>query len=72
MRGRSQVEADGETFFASAGDATWLPWEMPHRFINPSSTECLRIFWTYESVSATRTIDDTGEARPILAEHQPA
>ena len=68
VRGWASVEIDGETFSASAGDVTWLPRDVPHRFINPSATEDLRIFWTYASVSATRTLVETGETGPILAE----
>ena len=69
VSGRATVEVDGEMFNASSGDVTWLPPDVPHRFINPSETETLRIFWTYASVSATRTLVETGETGPILAEH---
>jgi len=69
VRGRATVEIDGETFSASAGDVTWLPRDVPHRFINPSDSENLRIFWTYASVSATRTLVETGETGAVLAEH---
>lgn len=69
VRGRATVEVDGETFGASVGDVTWLPRDVPHRFINPSETEILRIFWTYASISATRTLVETGETGPVLAEH---
>lgn len=69
VSGQATVEVDGEMFSASAGDVTWLPSGVPHRFINPSETETLRIFWTYASVAATRTLVETGETGPILAEH---
>lgn len=68
VAGRATVEVDGETFGAEVGDVTWLPGEVPHRFVNPSETEPLRIFWTYASTGATRTLVETGETAPILAE----
>ncbi|MEO1238123.1 MAG: cupin domain-containing protein [Pseudomonadota bacterium] len=70
VSGRATVEVDGDTFPASAGDVVWQPADIPHRFINPSETETLRIYWTYASVDATRTLVDTGETGPILAEHR--
>ena len=70
VSGQATVEVDGETFPASAGDVVWQPEMIPHRFINPSQTETLRIYWTYASVDATRTLVETGETGPILAEHR--
>ncbi|NNK78992.1 MAG: cupin domain-containing protein [Litoreibacter sp.] len=70
VSGAAEVEVDGARFEAEAGDVTWLPENLPHRFINPSETEPLRIFWTYASVNATRTLVESGETGPILAEHQ--
>jgi len=70
VSGRAIVEVDGEQFGASAGDVVWQPENLPHRFINPSKTEPLRIYWTYASVDATRTLVATGETGPILAEHR--
>lgn len=72
VEGRATVEIDGEMFEAVAGDVTWLPANVPHRFINPSRTDKLRIFWTYATVDATRTLVESGETGPILAEHKPA
>lgn len=69
VQGRADVEVYGEIFTAKAGDVTWLPRGAPHRFINPSDDETLRIFWTYASIHATRTLVDSGETGPILAEH---
>lgn len=67
--GRARVEIDGAYFDANTGDVTWLPANVPHRFINPSETQVLRIFWTYASIAATRTLVETGAEGPILAEH---
>lgn len=70
VQGNATVEVDGAQFSASAGDVVWQPENVPHRFINRSETETLRIYWTYASVSATRTLVETGETGPILAEHK--
>lgn len=70
VSGDATVEVDGERFSAKAGDVVWQPENVPHRFINPSDAEPLRIYWTYASVDATRTLVDTGETAPILAEHR--
>lgn len=51
------------------GDTTWILAGLPHFFRNPSGTATLRIFWTYASVEATRTLVETGDTRPIAAEH---
>ncbi len=66
--GRAIVEVDGEQFEVSAGDVVWQKANVPHRFMNPSKTNGLRIYWTYASVDATRTLVETGETHPILAE----
>jgi putative monooxygenase len=50
-------------------DTTWIPADVPHFFKNASDTEPMRIFWTYASVDATRTIIATGDTRTIDAEH---
>lgn len=69
VEGTATVEVDGAFFTARIGEVTWLPPNVPHRFINASETDPLRIFWTYASVAATRTLVETGETGPILAEH---
>ena len=69
VHGEATVEVDGKQFAAKAGDVVWQPENVPHRFLNPSDTEPLRIYWTYASVKATRTMVETGETGPILAEH---
>ena len=51
------------------GDTCWIPPGLAHYFRNASITEPLRIFWTYASVTATRTLVATGETRPVAAEH---
>ena len=68
VQGNETVEVDGKQFLASVGDVTWLPSNVPHRFINSSESESLRIFWTYASGSATRMLVDCGETGPICVE----
>ena len=64
--------------FAEVGDAvrpvqemdtTWIAPEVPHRFRNGSNTAVLKIFWVYAAIDATRTLEATGETRPVAAEH---
>lgn len=69
LEGRGIAEVDGEQREVQAMDTTWIPPEVPHRFRNASDTEPLRIFWVYASVDATRTLVETGETRPVSAEH---
>lgn len=67
--GSAIVEIDGEAHNVAATDVVWIAAGVPHRFRNPSGTDRLRIFWTYASSAATRTLVDTGEERPIVSEH---
>jgi putative monooxygenase len=67
--GRAIVEIDGTEFEVGPQDTTFLPANIPHRFKNASSTEPMRIFWTYASIEANRTVIATGETRRIDAEH---
>ena len=75
----SVIVLDGHAFAVMAGvehavgpgDTSWIPAEMPHYFRNASQTDPLRIFWTYASIKATRTLVATGETRAVAAEHAP-
>ncbi|WP_166802511.1 cupin domain-containing protein [Microvirga pakistanensis] len=69
LEGRAIAEIDGVEHELGPLDTTWLPADVPHRFRNASDTQPMRIFWTYASVDATRTLIATGETRPISAEH---
>jgi HTH-type transcriptional regulator, repressor for puuD len=65
---RAQVgEAEVEL---TAGDATWVPGGVPHRFSNAGDTE-LRIYWVYASSRVTRTVAATGETFEHLADVMP-
>ncbi|WP_230532100.1 cupin domain-containing protein [Microvirga roseola] len=69
LEGRAIAEIDGVEHELGPLDTTWLPADVPHRFRNASDTEPMRIFWTYASVDATRTLIATGKTRSISAEH---
>ena len=67
--GEAVAEIDGEETQLRVGDVTWIPAELPHRFRNPSPDTTLRIFWTYATADATRTLLESGETHTIDAEH---
>lgn len=70
LEGEAICEIDGVQHRLLAHDTTWLPAEVPHRFINASASERMRIFWTYASIEANRTIIATGDMRSIDSERQ--
>jgi quercetin dioxygenase-like cupin family protein len=69
LEGSAVAEIDGVQYELGPHDTTWIPSDVPHRFRNASNTEPMRIFWTYANVDATRTLIETGETRPVAAEH---
>jgi putative monooxygenase len=69
LEGEAIAMIDGVEHRLSASDASWVAAGVPHFFRNASDTAPLRIFWTYASVTATRTNVATGETRPIADEH---
>jgi quercetin dioxygenase-like cupin family protein len=71
LDGYAIAEIDGVRHRLGPNDTTWIRANVPHRFINESDSEPMRIFWTYASVDATRTMIETGETRTIDAEHSP-
>jgi len=68
IEGQAIAEIDGVQHHLDTNDTTWIPANVPHRFINPTDKP-MRIFWIYASVDATRTMIATGEERSIDAEH---
>jgi quercetin dioxygenase-like cupin family protein len=68
IEGEAIAEIDGVEHHLATNDTTWIPANVPHRFINASGKP-MRIFWTYATVDATRTMVATGESRTIDAEH---
>ena len=70
LEGSAVFELDGVEHELRRYDTTWIPPNVPHRFRNASDRDPLRIFWTYASVDATRTMIATGETRSIASEHK--
>jgi HTH-type transcriptional regulator, repressor for puuD len=50
-----------------AGDATWVPAGVAHRFANAGNTE-MRIYWVYAGLYVTRTIVATGKTFEHLSD----
>lgn len=70
LEGTAVAEIDGVETPISAGDVTFIPANVPHRFRNVSETDGMKILWTYASIDATRTLIATGDTRSIDDEHQ--
>ena len=71
IEGEAVAEIGGTRHHLRAGDTTWIPANVPHRFLNESNA-VMRIFWTYATVDATRTMVETGIEQSIDAEHEKA
>jgi HTH-type transcriptional regulator, repressor for puuD len=56
-----------DSFELEAGDATWVPAGVPHRFANRGQGP-MRIYWVYGGREVTRTIVATGETVEHLSE----
>ena len=69
LEGQAVAEIDGAEHALGPTDTTWIPAGTPHRFRNPSATARMRIYWTYASVDATRTVIATGVTTRIDEEH---
>ncbi|MDE1569365.1 cupin domain-containing protein [Aquabacter sp. P-9] len=70
LEGNAIAEIDGVQHEVQPGDVTFIPANIPHRFINRSDTDGMKILWTYASVDATRTLVETGDTRSIDEEHK--
>ena len=68
VEGSAIVETDEGAFTAMAGDVVWQAEGAPHRFANASSEHALRIYWTYATANATRTLVESGETASVLTE----
>jgi len=69
LEGNAIAEVDGERHVLKPQDTTFIPANLPHRFINASDTAPMKILWIYASVDANRTIVATGDTRSIDDEH---
>jgi quercetin dioxygenase-like cupin family protein/heme-degrading monooxygenase HmoA len=68
VEGDAIVDIDGERSALRTFDTTLVPANIPHHFENASEERPMRIFWTYASTEATRTIIASGERSRIDAE----
>jgi len=69
LEGRCIAVIGDKEYLLEPHDTTFIPSGLPHRFINASDKKTAKIFWTYASLEATRTMIATGETHPISAEH---
>ena len=70
LEGHAMLDMEGqETTALNPQDTTWIPANLSHRFRNLSDTKPMKIFWTYASLQATRTLTETGETRAVSSEH---
>lgn len=69
LEGEAAIDVDGQEHPLQPLDSTLIPANVAHRFRNLSATQRMRILWIYGSPDATRTLEATGETRPIAAEH---
>ena len=68
LEGLATAQIGEETFDLVAGQATWVPAGVPHRFLNRGDS-LMRIYWVYGGRHVTRTITATGETFEHLSEH---
>lgn len=70
LEGDAVMDIDGQEYRLQPMDTTFIPPNVVHRFRNLSSSQPMKILWIYASPNATRTLQETGETRPVSAEHQ--
>ncbi|MBF8184267.1 cupin domain-containing protein [Nonomuraea sp. K274] len=69
IQGDAIVDIDGVRTPLRTFDTTFVPANIPHHFENASDSAPMKIFWTYASVDATRTLVASGEHSRVDAEH---
>ncbi|MFJ2620446.1 cupin domain-containing protein [Glutamicibacter sp. NPDC087344] len=69
IEGTAYVDIDGTEFFLETYETTFVPANIVHRFRNASDIEEMKIFWTYASIDATRTMDGSADRHRIDTEH---
>jgi HTH-type transcriptional regulator, repressor for puuD len=67
LEGEAAAVVGQDSFELEAGDATWVPAGVPHRFTNRGQGP-MRIYWVYGGREVTRTIVATGETVEHLSE----
>ncbi len=71
LEGEAVAEIDGTRHFLRTGDTTFIPPNVPHRFLNETDKP-MRIFWIYADINASRTMVATGIEQTIDDEHEKA
>ena len=69
LEGLAVFDCDGQSIDMDAGDITWVPPDVVHRFRNRGETT-MRILWVYGRLDANRTLAESGETAPIAAERR--
>lgn len=64
LEGQAEAEIAGEPHPVGPGETTWIPAGVRHRFRNPTDAR-VRIFWTYASLDADRTLVESGKTGRI-------
>jgi quercetin dioxygenase-like cupin family protein len=64
LEGNARFDHDGGSETMSAGDTTFVPAGVAHRFVN-AGAGALRLYFVYGSATPTRTMVETGETFPI-------
>lgn len=67
LEGVALAEIGNESLELTAGDATWVPAGVPHRFANRGAGP-MRIYWVYGGRHVTRTMTATGETFEHLSD----
>jgi HTH-type transcriptional regulator, repressor for puuD len=67
LDGEAVAEIGDSRFDLVAGEATWVPAGIPHRFLNRGAGT-MRIYWVYGGRDVTRTLTATGETFEHLSE----
>lgn len=60
LEGQAECVVDGVSSVLGAYDTTFIPAEMPHRFVNIGDGD-LTILWIYGARDVTRTFTESGE-----------